>query len=202
MKLPGASAIHALRCVLGLDQPHTQTTQPERAALARWATGRRRAAEIGVYEGRTTRVIAEVLADNGELFAVDPFFPGRLGICWGRVIARKYLAGSAYRSKVRWVEQLSHEAAPVVPDDLDFLFIDGDHSLQGIERDWTAWSGKLAMGGIVALHDTRVPPHNPRVADLGSHRYFESHIRHDHRFELVEQVDSLSIMRRTPTRGG
>jgi hypothetical protein len=46
------------------------------------------------------------------------------------------------------------------------------------------------------LHDTLVPPYNPGVAKLGSHKYFVEHIQHDARFEMVEQVDSLSILRR------
>jgi predicted O-methyltransferase YrrM len=167
----------------------------ERAALAKWASGRCRAAEIGVYEGRTTRVIAEVLADGGGLFAIDPFFPGRLGICWSKLVARQHLRASPCWSRVRWVEHLSHEAVHQVHGELDFLFIDGDHSLEAIQRDWRDWSCRIARGGIVALHDTRAPPHNPRVGDLGSCRYFASHIRHDPRFELLEQVDSLSVLR-------
>jgi len=196
---PGASLIHALQCLAGIDQPHTQTTELERAALAKWARGRSRAAEIGVYEGLTTRVIAEVLADDGELFAIDPFLAGRLGICWSKLIARRHLRASRCGSRVRWVEHLSHEAVHQFDGKLDFLFIDGDHSLQGIQRDWRDWSCRIAQDGIVALHDTRAPPHNPRVGDLGSCRYFASHIRHDPRFELLEQVDSLSVLRRGAT---
>jgi hypothetical protein len=48
----------------------------------------------------------------------------------------------------------------------------------------------------VLLHDTQVPAHNPHVADLGSFQYFRDTISHDERFEIVEIVDSLSVLRR------
>jgi hypothetical protein len=58
---------------------------------------------------------------------------------------------------------------------------------------WT--SRPSLLGGIIALHDTRVPEHNPDVATYGSYNFFEKHIRGDRRFTLVEQVDSLSILK-------
>lgn len=39
------------------------------------------------------------------------------------------------------------------------------------------------------------------VAELGSFRFFEENIRQDSRFEIVEQVDSLSILRRQASPG-
>jgi len=41
-----------------------------------------------------------------------------------------------------------------VPDgSLALLYIDGDHSFEGVMRDLTAWVPKVAKGGVVALHD-------------------------------------------------
>jgi predicted O-methyltransferase YrrM len=188
------SALHALRHALGLDPAHTQTTAAERDCLRRQAAVARLAAEIGVYEGVSTRAIREAMPADGVLHAVDPFFRGRLGICWGRVVARREIARSR-GARVEFVERLSVEAAPLVPDGLDLLFIDADHRYEGLKADWEAWSPKLRAGGFALLHDTRVPPHDPSVAALGSVRFFEEVIRHDPRFELVEQVDSLSVLR-------
>ena len=36
---------------------------------------------------------------------------------------------------------------------LDFVYIDGDHSLEGIYEDIKAWTPKVRIGGIVAGHD-------------------------------------------------
>ena len=196
MSSPGKSAVHFLRYLWGWDEPETQTTALEQQALARHGAGKRRLAEIGVFEGFTTRRLAEAMAGDGELFAIDPFTPGRFGGCWGRLIARKEVAKVKTVRRVRFIPKFSHEAAAMIKGDFDFVFLDGDHSLEGIRRDWVDWAGRLGPGGIMALHDTRVPAHNPAVATLGSHIFFESDIRRDSRFELVEQVDSLSVLRR------
>jgi predicted O-methyltransferase YrrM len=37
---------------------------------------------------------------------------------------------------------------------LDFVFIDGDHSYEGLRGDWEAWSPLVAPQGIIALHDS------------------------------------------------
>lgn len=37
---------------------------------------------------------------------------------------------------------------------IDFVFIDGDHSYDGVRADWMAWSPLVRPGGLVAFHDT------------------------------------------------
>lgn len=42
---------------------------------------------------------------------------------------------------------------------VDFLFIDGDHSYEGVKRDYEMYSGLVKEGGIIAFHDiVRHPP--------------------------------------------
>jgi predicted O-methyltransferase YrrM len=197
----GGTIKHLIRYFLGLEPASSQTTGAERAALSRHATGRRRVVEIGVYEGLTSALLLRAMAAGSVLYAIDPFFAGRLGLCWGKFIARRETARVKSTAKIIFVEKLSFDALQDVPGELDFLFVDGDHSLEGIKRDWADWSPRMASGGIIALHDTRVPTHNPRVAALGSYQYFESYIRQDSQFEIIEQVDSLSILRRRDRSG-
>ncbi|MBD2200793.1 MULTISPECIES: class I SAM-dependent methyltransferase [Calothrix] len=196
MSAIGKSISHTIRYFLGLEPAHTQTTHAERECLANFATGKQRLVEIGVYEGVTTRLLANQIDSNATLLAIDPFFPGKLGICWGRFIAKREVHLSANTSSVMFIERFSYDAVSEVEGNLDFIFIDGDHSLEGIKRDWIDWSDKVAQNGIIALHDTRVPNHNPRIAELGSFQFFESHIRHDSRFKLIGQIDSLSVLQR------
>jgi predicted O-methyltransferase YrrM len=192
----GKSFVHFVLHSLNLTAAQTQTTAAERECLGRFARGRSRLAEIGVYEGAGTRVLADAAAPDGRVFAIDPYIPGPLGICWTRPVALREIAKSAGAKKVEFVRMFSFDAAAKVQGPLDFVFVDGDHSLGGIARDWRDWSEKIVAGGIIALHDTRIPDHDPSVASLGSHQYFESEIRHDPRFALVEQVDSLSVLQR------
>jgi predicted O-methyltransferase YrrM len=36
---------------------------------------------------------------------------------------------------------------------LDFLFIDGDHSYEGVKKDFEMYSPLVRKGGIIAFHD-------------------------------------------------
>ena len=172
------------------------TSEEERAMLRRYAEGRTRAVEIGVYEGVNTRNIAEVMDPKGVVYGVDPFPKGRLGLCWGELIAATNLRRGGVRDRVTFVRALSWDAASMVEGEFDLLYVDGDHTLDAMQRDWSDWSGRVLKDGIVALHDTRVSEFRLKVESYGSYQYFESDIRHDERFELLEQVDSLSVLRR------
>jgi predicted O-methyltransferase YrrM len=188
---------HFARWAVGLARPETQTTDAERACLARHAAGRRRAAEIGVWHGVTTRVVRAAMAGDGVLFAVDPFPVGRLGFSTQRVIAR-WNVGRGRSGRVHWLRTTGAAAAadPAVrAGAIDFLFIDGDHSYDGLRGDWEGWRDLIAPGGVVALHDSRPTPDRP-IHDAGSVRYTSEVIRPDPRFEVVEEVDSLTVVRR------
>jgi len=42
---------------------------------------------------------------------------------------------------------------------LDFLFIDGDHTYEGVKRDFEMYSPLVRNGGIIAFHDiVKHPP--------------------------------------------
>ena len=47
----------------------------------------------------------------------------------------------------------SVEMAKQAPNNLAFVFIDGDHTSPGIDNDIVAWTPKLLRSGIIAFHD-------------------------------------------------
>lgn len=47
----------------------------------------------------------------------------------------------------------SAQAAREIPDGIDFVYIDADHSYQGVFEDLCLWSRKVRNGGIIAGHD-------------------------------------------------
>lgn len=56
--------------------------------------------------------------------------------------------------KVVWLKGLSHEIATEMPDySLGMLYLDADHSLEGVTDDLNNWFRKVIPGGIVAGHD-------------------------------------------------
>jgi predicted O-methyltransferase YrrM len=189
---------HFLLWLVGLRRAETQTTDRERTALAARARGCVRVVEIGVWHGVTTSVLRRAMSSSGILWAVDPFPMGRLGVSLQRPIARAEV-GRVANGSVRWVRATGERAADIYRqekrDAVELIFIDGDHSYEGLARDWRAWSPLVAPGGVVCLHDSRSTPERP-IDDAGSVRATRDLIRPDPAFELVDEVDSLTVLRR------
>jgi predicted O-methyltransferase YrrM len=184
---------HFIAWSLGLAAAETQTTPSERDCLARHAAGRRRLVEIGVWHGVTTKRLRASMHREGTLSAVDPFPVGRLGFSVQQRIAHREV-GTAGNGRVIWMRTSGREAArdhgPV-----DFVFIDGDHSEEGLRADWQAWSPLIESGGIVALHDSRSSPAR-QIDGAGSVKVTADLIVPDPRFAVIEEVDSLTVLRR------
>lgn len=183
---------------LKLAKAETQTSGRERASLARHVAGKKRVVEIGVWHGVTTKVLRNRMAPDGILLGVDPYPKGRFGFSVQRVIARRELArvtnGAMEWQRLTGVEAARLYAASDGPP-LDFIFIDGDHSYEGLRGDWEAWSPLVAPQGIVALHDSCSSAER-NIEDAGSVIFTRETIVSDLRFRLVETVDTLTIMSR------
>ncbi len=192
MKLRERAPVRWLEHAVGRRGADSQVTPRERACLIRHAAGRRRLVEIGVMHGVTTALLRSVMDLRGTITGIDPHPAGRLGVSFERLIALREI-GRPRRGRAVLLRKLSHEAAVAWTGQIDFLFIDGDHSWQGIEQDWLAWTRFLVPDGIVALHDSRSVPTRP---DLDSVRYTEQVVLRDERFRLVETVESLTILAR------
>jgi predicted O-methyltransferase YrrM len=193
--MKGHAIIHLVKVVCGLEQPNTQTTAPEREALKKYASGAGTAIEIGVYEGINTAVISQALVGDGKTFGIDPFFKGSMGICYHKVITKLYLKRKRVSKNVVLIEKFSSDAVGDVPPKVDFIFIDGDHSYDGISKDWRLYADKVRPGGIMALHDTSTID-----ADAGyiqdSVRFYNDVIRLDDRYEWLETVDRMNVLRK------
>lgn len=193
--MKGNALLHLVKFFFFIDRPDTQTTEPERVALKKYIAGASSAIEIGVYEGVNTAILAKGIGKDGKIFGIDPFFKGGLGICYHKLIAERHLKRKGVYRRVNLVEKLSFDAIGDVPGKVDFIFIDGDHSWEGISKDWPLYSEKLQSGGIMALHDTSIID-----ADRGtvqdSVRYYNEVIRFDDRFEWLEAIDRMNILRK------
>ena len=184
---------HYIAWTIGLAPATTQTTSAERDCLARYATGRRRLVEIGVWHGVTTKRLRAAMHAHGVLSAVDPFPVGRLGFSVQQHIAHREVDSIA-NGQVAWL-RTTGAAAARDHQSVDFVFIDGDHSEHGLLADWRAWSPLVEAGGIVALHDSRSTPERP-IDDAGSVKVTNDVILRDERFSVVDTVDSLTVLQR------
>lgn len=189
---------HFALWVVGLAKAETQTSDQERACLTRFARGKRRLAEIGVWHGVTTCCLRRVMAPDGILLCIDPFPAGRLGFSAPRIIARRELSRIP-NGRLAWIRSTGRAAGMGYDlrndGPIDFLFIDGDHTFEGLRDDWQAWNSLVGHGGIVCLHDScsSVTRH---IDDAGSAIFTREVIRRDPRFRLVQVVDTLTVLRR------
>lgn len=190
----GNALHHFIKVILGRAVPHSQTTDKEKQLIIKYCKNKKTAIEIGVYEGVNTINISRNISKDGILYAIDPFFKGRLGINYGKVITISTLKRNKLFNKVKILDMYSWQAVSLINSAVDFIFIDGDHTYEGIKKDWEDWAGKVLKGGIIALHDTSIPSHDPTVKGLGSYEYFNEKIKFDDRFKIIDNVDSLNIL--------
>jgi hypothetical protein len=148
--------------------------------------------EIGSYRGRSTVALAEG-ASSSAIFAIEPHevFEGVLGGSFGARdrahFYRAMLRSGAYE-RVRLVNLPGRVVAPGWSEPVALLWIDGDHSYEGVRGDWEAFKPHLAAGALVAFDDSideRVGPHR-LIAELVESR----------ELTIVERVDKLTALRR------
>jgi hypothetical protein len=157
--------LRALAVGLGLIPPRTMHSGEDARILLEAARGARRVVEIGVYEGASALALCAALDPGAELNLIDPFgrAPDALPGGWGatgwatrRVVARAARRRGAGAPRIRWHIARSHEvAARWSGEEVDLVFIDGDHSEAGCELDWRSWQRFVAPGGRVVFHDAR-----------------------------------------------
>jgi predicted O-methyltransferase YrrM len=143
----------------GLVPPRVLHSPGESDLLRRLAAGRRRAVEIGVYEGASALVLVAGLPQGADLHLVDPF---RAGAEWWEPVderAAKAVVGRAARRRggprLNWHLTVSEEVASGWSSPVDLVFIDGDHSSAACRLDWDLWSPHVKPGGVVAFHAAR-----------------------------------------------
>lgn len=176
--------------IAGFEAPASQVTKRELECLIRHAKRAQTIVEIGCFEGSTTLALAENTA--ARVYSIDPFLSGRLGVCYGELIA-KYMRWKRRVRNVQFLKGLSHDVAPTVKDRIDFIFIDADHNYEAIKRDWDDWFPKLRPGGFIALHDCRIAENSP--AHLGTMKFYEQDIPGMDGIEEVEKIDSLVVFK-------
>ena len=110
--------------------------------------------EIGSYHGGTANII-KAWFPNADLFCVDCNFEHWLA---GEIATR-------IEGDTRSEATLTALKAELYCKQVDFLFIDGDHSPEGAWNDWNVFSPLVRDGGVIAFHDTGAIPAVKEVFD-------------------------------------
>lgn len=146
------------------------------------AIARPRVLEIGALRGETTRALAEAAAERGgRVEVIDPMrwaaevhangiarhLPAalsRLSECITSLFADASYEDDfwshvgAFRPHVRLHRALSTDPDLIASDDvglaeLDVVFVDGDHSMEGASADLAQWATRTVVGGTIFVHD-------------------------------------------------
>jgi caffeoyl-CoA O-methyltransferase len=141
-------------------------------------SGARRAVEVGTFTGYSGLSIAEGLPDDGVLFSCDVDDTAT-------AVARRYWGESPHGRKIEFRLGPALETLPVLPEPLDFVFLDADK--ENYVRYWEILLPKLRPGGLVVCDNTlwsgRVL--EPRSESDRAIVAFNTHARSDARVELV-----------------
>lgn len=123
--------------------------------------------EVGVFKGKTSAILLSGLPGL-QLIMVDRWMTAKPGSSWRQTgdsyaklnqdqmddLLLQTLRQTRFASERRTIVVDEHlRAAGAVPDGLDFVFLDADHSYEGTLEAIRAWWPKLAADGRMAGHD-------------------------------------------------
>jgi len=114
--------------------------------------------EIGTFRGVNAYAILSFLPVR-MLYLVDPYLkydeyveswiPNHSQNDFNNdyVIAKKRLR--KFNDKITFIKTKSEEATTLIPDDLDFIYIDGNHKYEYVKQDLELYYPKLRDGGVL-----------------------------------------------------
>jgi predicted O-methyltransferase YrrM len=116
------------------------------------------ALEIGTARGGTLLFLCRLANPQATIISVDlpsgdlPGYRRAQGWLSKRLARREQrvqlLQGDSHSS-----DMLGKVKAALQGQELSYLFIDGDHTYEGVKRDFEMYAGLVGKGGIIALHD-------------------------------------------------
>ena len=124
--------------------------------------------EIGSYRGKSTIALAmgSMAGNKKTVYAIDPYVPFK-GVYGGNLGPedKKYFMANLIRtgcySVVQVINLKSEEVARNWANPVELLWIDGDHTYEGVMKDWKNWSPHLTKNAKIAFHDSIDPNIGP-----------------------------------------
>jgi predicted O-methyltransferase YrrM len=149
--------------------------------------------EIGTARGGTLFLLTRVAAPDAVLVSVD-LRRGQFGGGYPRWRSRLYRSFAREGQRIEPIFGDSHDPRTqerirrlLGGRALDFLFIDGDHTYEGVQQDLADYSPLVRPRGLIAFHDI-VPGGPGKHGDPGGVPIFWQELKASHpdAFEFVE----------------
>ncbi|HUJ10135.1 MAG TPA: class I SAM-dependent methyltransferase [Verrucomicrobiae bacterium] len=150
--------------------------------------------EIGTYRGRSAVALAlgAQLGSGARVYAIDPHVTFK-GVKGGQFGPPDMAALYANLAKAGVGETVAVVCLPsLIPAqawrgrDVGLLWLDGDHSYEGVRADFDAWFPLVIHDGMVAFHDVDAP----------GVKQLLNEVARDGRVEFVGNVERLSWLRK------
>jgi hypothetical protein len=158
-------------------------------------------AEIGRAKGGTLALLCRAAAPGALVISLDlpggrysgPF-PFLYKGGWRRPLLRA-MKGPGQELRLidgdsRLPETLERFRSALGGRKLDLLFIDGDHTYEGIKSDFELYSGFVKPGGVVAFHD--IQPGYEKELGVGVGRFWREYPLPGERREFIADPAQLS----------
>jgi len=112
--------------------------------------------EIGLYKGEYTKTIFETL-NIKTLYGIDPYYRyiNDHGHPINYIKWRKLMLENTkqFGDKFIFIEKTSGEARKEIPNDLDFVYIDGNHNYEYVKGDIDIYYDKIKNNGVIGGDD-------------------------------------------------
>jgi len=200
--VPYAHLLHA-KLIRRLIRPYRAIdgflTEQEGVALFRISNRlarRSTVVEIGSWKGKSTFCLARGLRDGGIIHAVDPFDasgePGSVET-YERERKQRPLRAQFEENIAQFRNRIEiHQGSSCEFVDsfrvIDFLFVDGNHSIEGVRFDFEHFSPRIPRGGWIAFHDFY-----PEYPDRGPTWVIENLVRPSGHFLECFRAGSLWV---------
>jgi len=160
--------------------------------------------EVGSYRGRSTAALAQgsMSSNNLPVFAVEPHEPYQ-GYYGGNFDAedraaffRTMLSTKSYKV-VRLLNTVSETVAAAWKKPVGLLFIDGDHSYEGVKADFDNWASHMLPDATVVFDDSI-------DENCGPHKLITELIQTKQlvRLKVVGKLTQLGLPKAEPFRAG
>jgi predicted O-methyltransferase YrrM len=117
-------------------------------------TGANTIVEIGSQWGWWAARAAQYMPDGCSLYCVDPWVDNEEAGCGLENYAAWIYNLRKYHGKTVFdLQGTSENVGRGFDRDVDFLFIDGDHTREGVSTDLRTWEPKVIPGGVIVGHD-------------------------------------------------
>ncbi len=115
--------------------------------------------EIGTAKGGTLFLFSRISSEDATIISID--LPGgKFGGGYSQWRSFLYKSFALPKQKIHLLRMDSHKEETLEKvktilngKKLDFLFIDGDYTYEGVKKDFQMYSPLVEEGGIIAFHD-------------------------------------------------